>query len=300
MASSRTLVATVLSLLFGGVVFAQDRRLEMTELNTVLMNCTFMIEGQAGPGQATLGTAFLMGRPYPGQEANTNQGKRARYVLITADHVLEEMQGDSAVLDLRHQNDDGTWVRLPLPIPIRRNSQPLWTKNPDADVAVMYVQVPSAASLPSLVVSTDLLADDATLSQFDIHPGDELFCLGFPFGVTANAAGFPILRSGRIASYPLLPTATVKTFLLDLMVFKGNSGGPVYMAQSGRMYGGAEHVGQSIHMIMGLVSQESTYNEQLVGQYSAELHRYQLGLAVVIDASVVRKTIDMLPSPELP
>jgi hypothetical protein len=37
--------------------------------------------------------------------------------------------------------------------------------------------------------------------------------------------GFPILRAGRIASYPILPTADTKTILLDFPVLPGNSGG---------------------------------------------------------------------------
>jgi len=110
-------VAMLISLLFGGAVFAQNPPPENTELNTILMNWTFEIEGQAAPGQSTLGTVFIMGRPYPGQDANANQAKKVRYVLITAAHVLEGMSGESAVLDLRRKNDDGSWVRLPYSVP---------------------------------------------------------------------------------------------------------------------------------------------------------------------------------------
>ncbi len=113
----------------------------------------------------------------------------------------------------------------------------------------------------------------------------------------ANDAGFPILRSGKIASYPLLPTGQTKTFLLDFMVFKGNSGGPVYMVESTRTYQNLTHIG-TVNFIAGLVTQERAYSEQLVGQYSAELHQYQLGLAVVVHASLIKQAINMLPSPE--
>ena len=283
-----------LFLFLSGEAAAQDN----VELNTILMQSTFMIEGQTAQGQRTVGTTFIMGRPYPKSDANPNELTKVRYVLITAAHVLEEMHGDSAILHLRHKVDADTWVPLPFQVPIRANGQPLWTKNPEADIAVMYLRIPNTATMSEAMTSTDLLADDKMLSKFEIHPGDELYCLGFPFGMSSNAAEFPILRSGRIASYPLLPTMTVKTFLFDFRVFKGNSGGPVYIAQSNRTYGGMAHLAEKIHFIVGLVSQESTYNEQLVGQYSAELHQYQLGLATVIDASIIRETIDTLPPPE--
>ena len=61
-----------------------------------------------------------------------------------------------------------------------------------------------------------------------------MMALGFPRGLAANAAGFPILRSGRVASYPIAPAKIFPTFLLDFSVFPGNSGGPVFMTQVDR------------------------------------------------------------------
>lgn len=263
------------------------------ELNTVLMESTFRIEGRNAQNQPTMGTAFVMGRPYASDV--TNMSGKGRYVLITAGHVLEEMQGDSALLHVRQKMNNASWSRASITIPIRANGHPLWTKHPSADVAVMYVKLPDSAGIPLL--STDLLADDKMLSEYSIHPGDTLECLGYPFGMESSDAGFPILRSGKIASYPLLPTALTKTFLLDFMVFKGNSGGPVYMVESTRTYGQATHLG-TVYFIAGIVTEEKSFSEQFVGQYSAEVHQYQLGLAVVVHASLIKEAIDMLPSPE--
>jgi hypothetical protein len=260
------------------------------EVNTILMESTFKAEGRNAQGQPTSGTAFVMGRPFP------NQVNKFRYVLITAAHVLQEMQGDTAVLDLRRKTDTGDWVRLPVPIPIRGNGQSLWTKHPDADVAVMYIRIPDVVSIP--LVSTSVLADDEVLSRFEIHPGDELECLGYPLGLEANDAGFPILRSGKIASYPLLPTSKTKNFLFDFRIFKGNSGGPVYFTQSNRFYKGAMHLGETIGIIIGLVTEEKVLSEQITGPYSAEFRQLQLGLAVVVHAALIKEAINMLPSPE--
>lgn len=262
------------------------------ELNTVLMESTFMIQGQNAQGASSIGAAFVIGRPIP------NQTNRAAYVLVTAAHVLEEMRGEIATLHLRKKSDSGNWVRLPFPVQIRTNGQPRWTKHPDADVAVMYVNLPTETSIPLL--SSELLADDKTLSEFEIHPGDELECLGYPLGFQANDAGFPILRSGKIASYPLLPTKATKTFLLDFRVFKGNSGGPVYFVQSNRYYQGGFRLGQTIHIILGLVSQESLFQQQISGPYSEEVRQVQLGLAVVVHAGLIKDAINMLPPPQPP
>ncbi len=264
------------------------------ELNTVLMESTFLIEGSSGPGQTTLGTVFVIGLPLVAHP------EQARLVLVTAAHVLEGIQGDFAILHLRRKVDASTnlWTQVPFPLQIRANGQPIWKKNLDADVAVMYIAVPT--DTPIRAITPAMLVDDKMLSDFDIHPGDEVKCLGFPLGVASNTAGFPVLRSGMIASYPLIPTAETKTFLFDFRVFKGNSGGPVYYVENNRPIAGRLGGFQNFHFIIGLVLEEKLFTEQSISQYSQETHQTQLGLAVVVHASLIKQTIEMLPSPDSP
>ncbi|MCP4366456.1 MAG: trypsin-like peptidase domain-containing protein [Planctomycetes bacterium] len=196
---------------------------EASEINTVLMESTFKIIGESAlPGKATIGTVFVIVRP-----SNKNP-EIAYYVLVTAAHVLEDMKGDHAKLVLRKKAADGTYKRVVYPVEIRRNGKPLWTHHQDSnvDVAAMYVQLPKYYGNKSFLPTT-LLADDKMFKELAIHPGDEALCLGYPFGAEANEAGFPILRSGKIASYPMTPTKQTKTFLYTCEVFPGNSGGPV-------------------------------------------------------------------------
>lgn len=257
------------------------------DLNTLLMQSTFKIEGRAGTG-STIGTAFILGRPFKDNSAMA-------YVMVTAAHVLEGMQGDNAILHLRKLDKDN-WVPLDLSLPIRVNNNPLWTKHQTADVAVMYVKLPVGIGIP--LVSTNLLATDEILSKYEIHPGDELECLGYPLGFAANDAGFPILRSGKVASYPLLPTEKYQTFVLDFHVFEGNSGGPVYFVTVNRAYGGATHMGEMVHFIVGLVSEEAVFKQNISGPYLEETRKLQLGLAVIVQAPMIKQAVEMLPPPE--
>jgi hypothetical protein len=264
------------------------------ELNTVLMESTFMIQGQSAHG-AALGTVFIVARPIP----NTTP-PRGYLVLVTAAHVLEEMQGDTATLSLRRRVDEATnsWVKVPMPLNIRTNGQPNWKRHPEADVAVMYVSISSDAPVTQFKpITVSMLVDDKMLTEYKVKPGDELRCLGYPLGVSSNNAGFPVLRSGRIASYPLLPTERTKTFLLDFRVFKGNSGGPVYFVERMRPIANSLGTFVNYHFIMGLVSQETLYTEHSGGPYSEEIHQTQLGLATVIHSSLIKQTIEMLPAP---
>jgi hypothetical protein len=253
------------------------------ELNTILMRSTFMIVGPAATqGQFTIGSVFVLGRPIKAQPG------RARYVLITAAHVLDNINGESATLLLRRPKADGTYEKFPYEIKIRDKNTPLWIHHADAaiDVACMYLSLPEETKIP--LVTTELLATDKMLEQYEIHPGDELSCLGYPLGAQANAAGFPILRSGKIASYPITPAKTVRSFLFDFRVFDGNSGGPVYFSVLGRSYGGSYHIDQYVQFIAGLVSQQS---------FATLGNNAPLQLAVIVPAQFIAETVSLLPEP---
>jgi S1-C subfamily serine protease len=152
--------------------------------------------------------------------------------------------------------------------------------------------------VPQTLLPSALLADDKILAEYGVHPGDEAMCLGFPLGAVSSEAGFPVLRSGKIASYPLIPTDETKTFLYDFPVFQGNSGGPVYMTSPNRVYGGATHVGVT-QMLLGIVIQEEFVTQSIKELYSSTERRYPLGLAIVAHAKFVQEAIAMLPDPDV-
>src|ERR1035437_4602413 len=200
-----------------------------TDLNVILMQNTFLVAGPTKtPGISTFGTAFLLMRLFALQPDKEHESGRA--VLVTAAHVFEEMSGDTATILLRTRQGE-QWTIYPARFSIRHNGQALWKKQPDADVAVMYVTFSGTMPSMATLVPTSFLADDEVLRKTGVVPGVDLNILGFPLGTTSNDAGFPILRTGVISSSPLLPTASTKSFLVDFRVFKGNSGGPVYYSR---------------------------------------------------------------------
>jgi hypothetical protein len=259
---------------------AEQKQLDIT---TTLMRSTFKIQDRK-----SFGTVFIMGQPSP-----DTPGK-LYYVLITAAHVLEGMRTDTPIIHLRKQEGE-KFSRLSYRLQIRKNGKPLWVKHPDVDIAAMRVRLPKEADIP--LISTNLFETDDILEQFQVHPGDQLLVLGFPYGAEANDAGFPILRSGRIASYPLIPIKTNKTFLIDFEVFPGNSGGPVLFYSENRLYGGSTHPG-SVQFIMGIVSQEKEVTERVDSMSETVLRKHRLALGVVSHASFVADLIKMLPPVE--
>lgn len=262
-------------LFIGGLMMAKDN----FELNTILMRSTFKIQGIN-----SIGTAFILGKP------SKKEPEKVYYVLITATHVLENMKGNKATLFLRKKTKN-SFKKISWSIPIRKQNKDIWVKHPEVDVSAMYVALPKNIDLALL--SVNMLGGDDIFDKFEIHPGDELLCLGFPFSAEANPAGFPILRSGKIASFPIIPAKETKCFLFDFEVFPGNSGGPVYFVQSGRTYRGAMHVG-TIQFIAGLVSQEHIITEKIKSIYEEQVKKHPLALAKIIHASFIKEVIELL------
>jgi S1-C subfamily serine protease len=247
-----------------------------------IMRSTFRIAGSNSQG-----TAFILGKLDP------NNKDRSFFVLITAAHVLEGINGETATLFLRAREGD-TYTKLPHQIRIRSGSQPLWKRHHEVDVAVMLVPIPRKADI--YLASTDLLATDEQIKKLDINAGEEVLVLGYPYGAEANDAGFPILRSGRVASFPLTPTAKVKTFLLDFPVFKGNSGGPVFLDQRIRAKGGSAELGNFVS-VLGIVSQERSFTEQVKSLEELQIKSHRLGIAGVVHASFVFELVNSLELP---
>jgi len=253
------------------------------EINTLLMHTTFRIHGPARGNptrQVAFGTVFVMGLPRPENPTISN------IVLVTAAHVLDDIAGDVATLMLRKPNQDGTYSEFPFDLPIRSGGSPLYTRHPTEDVAAMYADLPDQVPMSGLPPA--FLATDHMLTDIEVHPGDEAFVLGFPLGV-GTPGGFPVLRTGRIASYPLTPMRSVKNIVFDLFLYGGNSGGPVYYSYSNRTFKGAIHFGVA-QGILGIVTQQATSPEP-------ELANSPLNLGLVVPAVLIQETLDRLPPP---
>lgn len=229
-----------------------------------LMEATVRLEQPLGDGQSTVGTGFII--------SATTPGGAPRVVLITADHVLSRMPQDKAKVGFRILQADGAWRYAPASVRIRdAEGDPLWTKHPTQDVAA--IELPQG--IANAAIPARELPGERALETLKVEPGEEMMVLGYPRGYSANPAGFPILRSGRVASYPLWPADRYPTYLLDFSVFAGNSGGPVYMVRGGsRAPGGA--------VITGLLTQQ------------IKVRGDRLEIGNVVQADYITETISLL------
>lgn len=262
---------------------------ETDDLDTQLMLNTFKISNPKSSA-----TVFVIVRPSP------DDAKKNQYVLVSALHVFSKMEGDEATLYLRKKEgkDSDEWAKVAVKLKVREDGKALWTKHPNADVAVLPFSPPPDAPVAGLPLS--LLATDEMLKHYEIHPGDTLKCTGYPHPnqFDTGAAWFPVVRQGCIAGFPLTPSTKYKTFLADFNTFEGNSGGPVYFTENNRYYGGKTQEGR-IQFILGLLSLQHFINDKYDNVYESGTFRHRLCLGVIVNAAMIRETIELLPKSAL-
>lgn len=241
------------------------------DLTVGLIKATVQLDQPINATERKVGTAFLINAPTP--------DGRPRTVLVTAAHVLDGMPAAQARIGWRVETPDGGWRFAPQALRIREDDgDPLWTKHPDRDIAVMAITAPPAFA--EATIPLGWLANAYALDAWQVGPGDELMTLGYPHGYSANTAGFPILRTGRVASWPLTPIRAFPTFLLDFNVFPGNSGGPVFWTPSARKLPGT--VTPEHPFIAGVLVQEMRVGGETVG------------IGIVAHADYVREAIAVM------
>lgn len=252
------------------------------DLSAQLMQATVQLEQPLGDGTRTVGTGFLITETTPDGKPHT--------ILVTANHVFDKMPKQEARIGYRFANPDGSWSYSPQTLKIRdTQGHPLWTHHPSRDVAAIAITAPPAFA--KVAIPEDYLAADDTFSKYQVEAGDQMMTLGFPRGLAANSAGFPILRAGRVASYPIAPAKIFPTFLLDFSVFPGNSGGPVFMSGPTRHVsddGKGGSGGGDVEFIAGLLTQQ------------VELNSERLDIGIVTNARFIRETIALIKDPDAP
>ncbi|MGV3607831.1 MAG: trypsin-like peptidase domain-containing protein [Planctomycetaceae bacterium] len=270
----KALLVALLALGSSGAIAQEE------DFNTSVMRATIKLQHERSTA-----TGFLLTRPSP---ADANQ---TQFVLVTANHVLENTPGDETTLIYRTKESEGTFKKVPTKLAIRKEGKPLWVKHPTDDVAALIVTPPENVDVPK--VSSELLATDEMLTAAHIHPGDTLAYVGYPHRVESNDAGFALLRMGAIASYPLLPTAKHHVFLLSANTFEGDSGSPVFLSHDSRVVPGKGP--EPVRMIMGLVSAQQFIDEEVKTLYGSSKMRHRLGLALIVQASMLRETVKLVP-----
>ena len=116
---------------------------------------------------------------------------------------------------------------------------------------VFYISIDN-----SIIATPDKLAQLSAL--------EELTMVGYPIGLWDEKNNFPIFRKGYTASHPLYDFNEKGIGVVDMAVFPGSSGSPIYILNEGGSYSdkrGGIIIGQRI-IFMGILYAGPQYNAE--------------------------------------
>ena len=220
------------------------------------------------------GTTWIVSVPADGD-------RKAETVLVSATHVFRDLKGETASLVLRKLSGEKI-IRHNFELPLRKEGKKLWTEHQSLDVAAMKIDLPKGIDL--LPIEFKQLANEEFVNQEKLVVGQRCLLPCFPAQLESSRAGWPVLRSGTVASHPLKPIAANKTFLLDYTSFGGDSGSPVIAPASNQT--GKEHF-----MVVALITGMHRQTDKTKSPFEERTVHTPLGLGICIQSNFIRDTI---------
>ena len=220
------------------------------------------------------GSTFLVNVP------NFDGNDHHQILLVTARHVFDQMQGDECELHLRVPADEVGYARQVTTLQIRDQGKRKWIQHADVDLGILPIELPEG--IAAKPISFDQIGDEECLKKQLIHVGQESWIACFPAKLESNQAGWPILRKGSIASFPLLPVKTARTLLVDYTVFGGDSGAPVAVVINNRL------------LIIGVASSMQRQTDRTEMPFEERVIHTPLGISMVVQADYLKETIEFM------
>jgi hypothetical protein len=181
----------------------------------------------------TAGTGFFYGYLIE-DDPDPAKRKYATY-LITAKHVVRPFILENKAISVRVNPKDASSVGREFQI--ANQPEPgsgTWFCHSNSKIDIAAVQVnfdylKQQGIEPNAMASDQHSADRKKLAELEVTAGDGIFVLGFPMGLAGAQRNYVIVRQGAIARISELLENVSPTFMLDALVFPGNSGGPVVL-----------------------------------------------------------------------
>ncbi|MEE9239612.1 MAG: trypsin-like peptidase domain-containing protein [bacterium] len=255
-------------------------------------NCVVALGKRASYGKISwVGTGTLVGRLF----ASEGDGRSRHHIfLVTSRHVLEG--NDSMVVRFNpltsHQAKD---YDIPL---YNQSGTRLWKGHPDISLDVAALGM-DADFLERQEVSYSYFQSNSHLMPVEemerrgVSEGDFIYVLGFPMGIVAPDRQYVIARSGIIARLRDTLEKQSKDFLVDAMVFPGNSGGPVIYKPEIISIEGTQSV--ATPALIGIVSGYLTFKETALSEQTGQariVFEENSGLSTVIPTDYIMETIE--------
>ena len=238
-----------------------------------------------------IGTGTLVGRFYKKSSLNA---KHYHIFIVTNKHVMEN--NSSLVIRFNPLNSRPA-KDYDIPV-IDKSGKAFWKSHPNPEI-----------DLAAICLDADFLQEEGVSYQYfhsDLHlmplnqmakqgmsEGDFIYVLGFPMGIMAPNRQYVISRTGIIARLRDTIEGTSNDFMIDSMIFPGNSGGPVINKPEIISIEGTNSVPSPY--LIGIVASYLTYTDTAVSKQTGQsrvVFEENSGLAIVIPADYILETID--------
>lgn len=239
-----------------------------------------------------VGTGFLYGLLNRKKDDGTNEYK---VYLVTNKHVLE---GHSSILLKFNPTKDQPSLDFPAQL-LDSDGSKKWFGHPtpSVDVAILSIDINTISKYGarSEFIASDIHSLTSTeMSNSEITEGDGIFALGFPMGILDSDRQYVIVRQGCIARVRDLYENRKSDFLCDVMVFPGNSGGPVYIKPELTSINNTKPNHKSC--LIGLVKSYIPYRDSAVSQQTKRtriIFEENSGLTAVEPVEHINQTIKL-------
>ncbi len=136
------------------------------------------------------------------------------------------------------------------------------------------------------------MADRDKASELGFSEGDGIYILGFPMNLVGEGRNYVIAREGSIARIRDALAGTTNEFLVDALVFPGNSGGPVILRPELTSIKGT--ASQKRSYLIGMVQNHIPYQDVAISRQTKRVRiifEENSGLASVIPMDFVKELI---------
>lgn len=241
----------------------------------------------------TEASGFLYGIPTD-SETDPQKHHYAVY-LVTNRHVLANHSQITVRMNPEKTNDP---VReFPLALKDEKGVDN-WVSHPNPLIDVSVVHI-NAVYLREQGLQTNFfaadqhVADKNKMKEVGMSIGDDVFVLGFPMGLSGTIErNYVIARRGNIARLDDLLESSSTTFLIDALIFPGNSGGPVVSVPTLTSIEGTK--AQDRAYLIGMVRSYLPYSDVAISQQTGQprvIFQENSGLAEVVPVDYINETI---------
>jgi len=220
--------------------------------------------------------------------------------LVTARHVVEHhdaTHGEMQVrINPRVSSAPGQQFALPTKPGPGVNTW-FFHPNPQIDIAAIQINVAflngHGIDAKSIFFESDIAAANRSkLQALGVSAGDGVFVLGFPMNLAGEQRNYVIVRQGIVARISEMLEQSSPNFLIDALVYPGNSGSPVILKPDILSISGTK--AQNNSLLIGVVTDYLTYVD---AAYSQQTRRARItfeensGLATVIPVDYIDDAI---------